>query len=72
MSGKRSLTVAEFDRLYDVLREHNMSAEGASAWFGLSNDYLKGKTPLQAVRDGQLVEVVVAAHEVGKILTPSN
>lgn len=67
----RSLTTAEFDKLYDVLREH-MSAEGASAWFGLTNDYLHGKTPMQAVREGKLVEVIVAAHESGKILTPSN
>ena len=69
--GKRNLTPAEFDKLYDVLREHT-SAEGASAWFGLTNDHLKGKTPIEAVREGKLVEVIVAAHELGKILEPSN
>lgn len=68
MALGRNLTHAEFDRLYDTLREQGVSAEGASAWFRLGNDHLKGKTPEQAVKDGQLVEVIVAAHQAGKAL----
>lgn len=73
MFGKhsRNLTAAEFDRLYDILREH-MSAEGVSDWLKRPNDRLKGKSPIEAIKAGYLADTIVAALEVGKDLVTSN